>query len=47
MEQTRIERIFHLEGNYNDYTVHLPDYLSGNQKLRHMIKSIIQMPLKH
>ena len=42
----RIE-YFQLEGTYSDYLGQLPDHFRAHQKLKHIIKSIVQMPLKH
>jgi len=33
------------EGIYNNNDVQLPDYFKDNQKLKHIIESIIHMPL--
>jgi len=36
-----------LEGTYNDHLVELPDHFRADQKLKHVIKGIGQMLLKH
>ena len=38
-------RLFELEGTYNDHLVQLPDQFRADQKLKH-VKGILQMPLK-
>lgn len=49
IEQNRMEwnTLFLLEGTYNDRLVQLPDLFRADQKLMHIIKSIVQMSLKH
>ena len=39
--------MFQLEGTYNDHVVQLSDQFRVNQKLKHGIQVIVQMPLKH
>lgn len=39
-------RLFLLEGTYNDHLVQLPDPFRADQKFKHIIKSIDQMPPK-
>ncbi|PKU36123.1 aryl hydrocarbon receptor nuclear translocator-like protein 2 isoform x1 [Limosa lapponica baueri] len=41
------KRICQLEGTYNDHLVQVPDHFRAAQKLKHVVKGIIQMPLKH
>lgn len=41
------DRIVHLEETYTDHQVQMPDQFRANQKLNHMTKCIIQMPLEH
>jgi len=36
-----------LKGTYNDHLVQLPEQFRADQKLKHIIKGIVQMPLKH
>jgi len=37
-----------LERTYNkDHLVQLPDHFSADQKVQHIIKGIVKMPLKH
>lgn len=36
-----------LEGTNKDNQVHLPDHYRATQKLKHIIKSIFQMPLEY
>ena len=45
----RIEQnwIFQLEGTYNDHLVQLPDQFRADQKLKYIIKGMVQMSLKH
>ena len=38
-------RIFQLEGTYNGHLVQLPDHFRAYQKLKHVIKCFVQMPL--
>jgi len=38
-------RLFQLEGTYNDHLVQLPDQFRADQKLKRVIKGIVQMPL--
>ena len=38
---------FPLEGTYNNRLAQLPDHFRADQKLKHAIKGIVQMPLKH
>ena len=42
-EQNRIQ----LEGTYSDHLVQLPDHFRAFQKLKHVINSIVQMPLEN
>ena len=42
-EKERVE----LEGTYNDHRVQLPDHFRADQKLKHVIKGVVQMPLQH
>jgi len=35
-----------LEGTYNDYLVQLPDHFRADQKLKYVIKGIVQMLLE-
>jgi len=36
-----------LEGTYNNHLVQLPDHFRADQKFKHVVKGIVQMPLKH
>ena len=36
-----------LDGTYNDHLLQLPDQFRADQKLKHVTKGIVQMPLKH
>ena len=36
-----------LEGTYNNHLVQLPDHFRADQKIKHVIKGIVKMPLKH
>lgn len=36
---------FQLEGTYNDHLVELPDHSMTDQKLKHTMRGIVQMPL--
>jgi len=36
-----------LAGTYNDHLAQLPDKFSADEKLKHVIKGIFQIPLKH
>lgn len=36
-----------LEGTYNNHWIQLLGRLRSNQKLKHIIKSVIQMPFEH
>jgi len=40
-------RILQLEGTYYDHLVQLPDHFRADQKLKHVFKGVVQMPLKH
>lgn len=42
-ERMRKERLFQLEGN--NHLVQLPEQFGADQKLKHVIKGIVQMPL--
>ena len=44
--QKNKNRVFQLEGTYNDHRVQLPDSLRADQKLKHVVKGIVQMSLK-
>ena len=39
--------MLHLEGMYDYHLVQLPDRFRADQKLKHVVKGIVQMPLKH
>jgi len=45
LEQNRIER-FQLGVTYNDHLVRLPDYFKADQKLKQVIKGIVQISLE-
>ena len=47
LEKTEQNRLFQLEGTYSDHLVQLPDQFRADQRLRHVIKGLAQMPLKH
>jgi len=36
-----------LKETYNDHLVQLPDQFRADLKLKHVVKGIVQMPLKH
>lgn len=40
-------RLLQLEGTYNDHPVQLSDHFGADQKLKHVIEGIVQMPLEH
>jgi len=40
-------RIVQLNGTYKDHPVHLSDHFRADQKLKHVIKGIVLIPLKH
>jgi len=46
LEYNRME-YFQLEETYDDHLVQLPDHFRADQKLKHVIKGVVQMPLKH
>ena len=39
-------RLFQLEGTYKDHQVQLPDHFRADQKLKYVVKGIVQMSLK-
>ena len=41
------DEVFQLEVTYNKHLIQLPDQFRADQKLKHVIKEIAQMPLKH
>jgi len=43
----KIDYLSQLEGTYSDHLVQLPDQFRADQKLKHVIKGIVQMLLKH
>ena len=47
--QNKMEQniIFHLEDPCHNHLVQLPDDFAADQKLKHVVKGIVQMPLKH
>jgi len=47
IEQNRTKQKFQLEGTYNNHLVQPPDHSRADQKLKHVIKGIVQMPLEH
>ena len=47
MDRTEQDGIVHLEGTFKDHLVQLLDHFRANQKLMHIRKEIIQMPLEH
>ena len=40
-------RMVQLEGTYNNHLVQLPDHFRADLKSKHVVKGIIQIPLKH
>jgi len=36
-----------VEGTYNDHLVQLPDHFRYDQKSKHVVKGIVQMPPRH
>ena len=46
-ERIEQNRNFQLKGTYNNHLVQLPDHFRADQKLKHIVKGIVQMPLKH
>ena len=40
-------RVGQLEETYNDHQAQVPDHFRAGQKLKHVIKRVVQMPLKH
>jgi len=42
-----MEQLFHLEGIYNYQLAQLPDHFRADQKLKLVVKGIVQTPLKH
>lgn len=42
-----MKRIVQLKGTYNNHLAQLADHLRVDHRLKHVIKSIAQMPLKH
>lgn len=47
MNQINLNLTVWLEGIYKDYRVPLPDCFRANQKLQHVIKGVIKLPLQH
>lgn len=47
MNRINLNLIVWLEGIYKDYRVPLLDCFRANQKLQHVIKGIIELPLQH
>jgi len=39
--------IFEVEGTHSYHLVQQPDHFRAHQKLKHVIKGTVQMPLKH
>lgn len=47
MNNRQHNKIVQLEGTYKDHLFQLPERIKANQKVRHIIKGINQMPLEH
>jgi len=47
LQSVEKNRIFQLEGTYNNHLVQLPDHFRADKKLEHVIKGIVQIPFKH
>lgn len=47
MNNKQHNRIVQLEGTYEDHPFRLPEHIKANQKARHIINGVNQMPLEH